>query len=282
MRVIYLDVLLALNFAMDYCILRAAAALSGKTVPFFRLSAAAGVGAVYAAGCMLFPMLCAGVLRIAVCVGMTSLAFSIHSIRQLVRKTLLVLLTAFVFGGCVFALEQLSGTSLSQNGVLVAPVSRKMLLIAAALAYGLSSIVFRNQAKEKRPYGETVRLACFGTIHEVYLLVDSGNTLCDPMTGRPVIILTRTAAARILPEEAQFLPLLLGTSNAAQLIQRAQQAGVCGWTLVSFQSVGGGGMMPCFHPNAVTREDGAAYDCMVAISGAGDICAGDYDGLIEP
>ena len=230
----------------------------------------------------MFPSLCAGVLRIAVCAGMSALAFSVHSIRQLVRKTLLVLLTAFVFGGCVFALEQLSGTSLSQDGVLVVPVSRKILLVSGALAYGLSGIVFRNQAKEKRPYGETVRLACFGTIQEVYLLVDSGNTLRDPMTGRPVLILTRTAAARILPEEVQFLPLLLGTGNAAQLVQRAQQAGIGGWTLVSFQSVGGGGMMPCFHPDAVTREDGAAYDSMVAISGAGDICSGDYDGLIEP
>ena len=282
MRVIYLDVLLALNFGMDYCILRAAAALSGKPVPFLRLCAAAGVGAVYAAGCIVFPSLCAGVLRIAVCAGMSALAFSVHSIRQLVRKTLLVMLTAFVFGGCVFALEQLSGTSLSQDGVLVVPVSRKILLVSGALAYGLSGIVFRNQAKEKRPYGETVRLACFGTIQEVYLLVDSGNTLRDPMTGRPVLILTRTAAARILPEEVQFLPLLLGTGNAAQLVQRAQQAGIGGWTLVSFQSVGGGGMMPCFHPDAVTREDGAAYDSMVAISGAGDICSGDYDGLIEP
>ena len=112
MRVIYLDVLLALNFGMDYCILRAAAALSGKPVPFSRLCAAAGLGAIYAAGCIVCPSLCAGVLRIAVCAGMAGIAFSIHSIRQLVRKTLLVLLTAFVFGGCVFALEQLSGTSL--------------------------------------------------------------------------------------------------------------------------------------------------------------------------
>lgn len=282
MRVIYLDVLLVLNFGMDYCILRAASALSGKNVSGFRLCAAAGMGAVYATGCILVPLLHAMVLRIAMCAGMAGVVFSIHSIRQLVRKTLLVLLIAFVFGGCVFALEQLSGTNLSQNGVLVVSVSRKVLLAAAALTYGLSGIVFRNQAREKRPYGETIRLACFGTIHEVHLLVDSGNTLRDPMTGRPVIILTRTSAARILPEELQFLPMLLGTGNAAQLIQRIQRAGITGWTLVSFQSIGGGGMMPCFHPDAVTREDGAAYDSMVAISGAGDICSGEYDGLIEP
>ena len=40
--------------------------------------------------------------------------------------------------------------------------------------------------------------------------------------------------------------------------------------------------MPCFRPDAVTREDGSAYDGMAAISGAGTICGGEYDGLIEP
>ena len=281
MRVIYLDVLLALNFCMDYCILRAASALGGRPCLMRRLAAAAAVGACYAAGCVLLPAMGALPLRLACCAGMAAIAFSVRHVRMLVRQTLLVLLVSFVFGGCVFALEQLSGTSLSAGGALYAPVSRKTLLVAAAFAYGLSGLVFRGKARENRPHGETVRLTFGGTVQECYLLVDSGNTLRDPMTGRPVLILTRAAAARLLPEELQFLPLLLGKDNAAELVQRAQQAGYTGWRLVSFQSVGGGGLLPCFRPDAVTREDGAAYDSMVAISGS-TVCAGEYDGLIEP
>lgn len=282
MGVIYLDVLLVLNFCMDYCILRAAAAISGRRSTFWRLCVAAGFGALYAGVCIVFPALSALPLRIAVCAVMAGAVFAVRSVGQLARKTLLVLLVTFVFGGCVFALEQMSGTRLSVDGTLYAPISRKTLLAAAALAYGISGIVFRNQAKEKRPYGETIRLTCYGNVQEVYLLVDSGNTLQDPMTGRPVLILTRAAALRILPEEVQFLPLLLGKDNAAELVRRARQTDTAGWRLISFQSVGGGGMMPCFHPDAVTREDGSAYDSMVAISGAGAICSGEYDGLIEP
>lgn len=282
MRVIYLDVLLALNFCMDYCILRAASALGGRSCPVWRLAAAAAAGAGYAAGCVLLPALSALPVRIACCAGMAATAFSVRSARMLVRQTLLVLLVSFVFGGCVFALEQLSGASLSAGGALYAPVSRKMLLVAAALAYGLSGLVFRGKAQENRPHGETVCVTVSGKMQEFYLLVDSGNTLRDPMTGRPVLILTRAAAARVLPDELQFLPLLLGRGNAAELVQRAQQTGAAGWRLVSFQSVGGGGLMPCFRPDAVTREDGSAYDGMAAISGAGTICAGEYDGLIEP
>lgn len=282
MRVIYLDVLLALNFCMDYCVLRAASAIGGRPCSVKRLCLASGLGAVYAAGSVLVPGLSAVPIRVMSCAVMAGTAFHVRSARRLLRQTLLVMLIAFVFGGCVLALEQLSGTTLLVEGALYAPVSRKVLLISAALAYGLSGIVFRNQARENRPHGETIRLTCGGKIQEVYLLVDSGNTLRDPVTGRPVLVLTRAAAMRILPEETQFLPLLLGKDNAAELVQRARQEGVTGWRLISFQSVGGGGMMPCFHPDAVTRENGSAYDSMVAISGGGAVCAGDYDGLIEP
>ncbi|WP_394272319.1 sigma-E processing peptidase SpoIIGA [Butyricicoccus sp.] len=282
MRVIYLDVLLVLNFCMDYCILRAASAIGGRPCPMWRLSLASGFGAAYAAGSVLVPALAALPVRLLSCAAMAGIAFSARGARRLLRQTLLVMLVAFVFGGCVTALEQVSGTVLSAGGALYAPVSRKALLVSAALAYGLSGIVFRNQARENRPHGETIRLSCGGKVQEVYLLVDSGNTLRDPVTGRPVFVLTRAAALRVLPEEVQFLPLLLGKDNAADLVQRAQQEGAGGWRLVSFRSIGGGGLMPCFRPDAVTREDGSAYDSLAAISGAGTICAGEYDGLIEP
>ena len=77
------------------------------------------------------------------------------------------------------------------------------------------------------------------------------------------------------------MPRELKQDNAAELVQQAQRSGLTGWRLVSFHSVGGGGLLPCFHPDAVRRADGTAYDCMTAISAA-DICSGEFDGLIEP
>ena len=168
-----------------------------------------------------------------------------------------------------------------QGGVLVAQVSRRVLFASALLAYGLSCFVFRNQAKSNRPRGERVSICCEGKQAQIFLLVDSGNTLCDPMTGKPVLLLTRDAAIRILPEQQRFVPRELKQDNAAELVQQAQSSGLTGWRLVSFHSVGGGGLLPCFHPDAVRRANGTAYDCMTAISAA-DICSGEFDGLIEP
>ena len=281
MRVVYLDVLFVLNFAMDYCILRCASALSGRPAAVWRLSLAAGFGALYAGGCVIFPVLSALPIRLASGAVMAGTAFSIRNGRLLVRQTLLVLLVTFVFGGITVALEQMSGVSLMQNGVLVVQVSRRVLFAAALLAYGLSCMIFRNQAKEHRPRGESVCIHCGEQRTQVFLLVDSGNTLRDPMTGKPVLLLTRDAAIRILPEQQRFLPERLKSDNAAELVQQARQQGVTGWQLLAFHSVGGGGLLPCFHPRAVVRADGTVYDCMAAVSVA-DICSGEFDGLIEP
>ena len=79
-------------------------------------------------------MLAALPVRLLSCAAMAGIAFSARGARQLLRQTLLVMLVAFVFGGCVTALEQVSGTVLSAGGALYAPVSRKALLVSAALA----------------------------------------------------------------------------------------------------------------------------------------------------
>ena len=65
MRVVYLDVLFALNFAMDYCILRCVSALSGRPAAVWRLSLAAGLGALYAGGCIVIPVLSTLPVRMA-------------------------------------------------------------------------------------------------------------------------------------------------------------------------------------------------------------------------
>ena len=156
MRVIYLDVLFALNFCMDFCILRAAAAFGGLRCCLKRMAAAAACGALYAAAGTAVPALSAVPLRVLSCVCMTAIAFDIRQKRLLLRSTLLVLLVSFVFGGCVTALQQWSHAIVWRDGVLYAQVSRAVLLGSALTAYGISAVVFRGQAEQNRAQGEPV------------------------------------------------------------------------------------------------------------------------------
>ena len=98
MRVVYLDSLAALNFCMDYCILRASAQFSGRPATGTRLTAAAGLGAAYAVLCVLVPVCAALPFRLIGVGGMSAMAFGIRQRAGWVRNTLTVLLISFVFG----------------------------------------------------------------------------------------------------------------------------------------------------------------------------------------
>lgn len=76
--VIYLDVLAAVNLAMDYLLLLATARIAGVFVPRMRLLIGAAVGAAYAV-CAVLPattFLQNGLCELAAGVGMVALVFA--------------------------------------------------------------------------------------------------------------------------------------------------------------------------------------------------------------
>ncbi|MGN1015026.1 MAG: sigma-E processing peptidase SpoIIGA [Butyricicoccus sp.] len=256
MQVVYLDVLAVLNFGMDYCVLRAAGQLSGRSTSGKRLTAASAVGAGYAVLCVLVPRCALAPLRL-ICAGlMSAMAFDCRRRAVWLRCTLTVLLVVFVFGGAVSALGALCGGDFYRNGVLTAPVSRTELLAAAICAYGLSAVVFRRRASADAPRTERVTIRAGGRTETVRLLCDSGNLLTDPSTGRPVLILTVQSAALYFPEA----------------VREAQPE------RIPFHTLGGDGKLGAFVPEDIRREDGSRYDAVVALSERS--LGAEYDGLI--
>ena len=256
MRVVYLDSLAALNFCMDYCILRASAQFSGRPATGARLTAAAGLGAAYAVLCVLVPVCAALPFRLIGVGGMSAMAFGIRQRAGWVRSTLTVLLISFVFGGGVSALSALCGANFYRGGVLIAPVSRTVLAAAAVISYLISAVVFRRQTAADAPRTERVTIRAGGRTGCVQLLCDSGNLLTDPLTGRPALILTKGTAQRLFPEAVQ----------SAQADR------------IPFDSLGGSGRMDGFLPEEIRREDGSRYEAVIALTTA--FLGADCDGLI--
>lgn len=256
MRVVYLDSLAALNFCMDYCILRASAQFSGRPSTGTRLAAGAGLGAAYAVLCVAVPMCGELPFRLIGVGGMSAMAFGIRQRAGWIRSTLTVLLISFVFGGGVSALSALCGANFYRSGVLVAPISRTVLVVSAALSYGISAVVFRRQTAADAPQTERVTIRAGGRTECVQLLCDSGNLLMDPLTGRPALILTKQSAQRLFPEA----------------VQSAES------DRIPFDSLGGSGWMEAFLPEEIRREDGSRYEAVIALTTA--FLGADCDGLI--
>ena len=98
---------------------------------------------------------------------------------------------SFGLGGGVFAVSLLGGRSLHlANGMLHAGVDLKIVLLAAAGCYAISSVLLRGVGRRNAMTGEVIpveinmheKQKCFTVLH------DTGNTLCDPVTGRGVLV----------------------------------------------------------------------------------------------
>ena len=147
-------------------------------------------------------------------------------------------------------------------------------LLAAALGYTLSGILLRGDAKHGSIRRDIRPLTiCFsGRERRVRVLEDTGHSLTEPVSGKPVLILCRGEAALLLND-----PL---DGDAAQQLTAlpAETAAHCG--LVPYRAVGTeSGLLLYFRPDRVLETDGTTLDCVCA-AGPPGFESGQYEGLI--
>ncbi|MCB6365196.1 sigma-E processing peptidase SpoIIGA [Intestinibacillus massiliensis] len=284
MEVVYIDVLAAINFAVDFLLLLATARLAGAYARRARLLAGAAAGAAYAVltafpipGVLLWPP-----VRLAVGLGMVRLAFGPQGRTALGKRFLLFLLVSFGFAGCTVALYLMTGTRLGHGGVYYFDVPFRVVAAACAISYVLSGLLFRGAAKHGAAHqtAEQVEIGLEGRRERFSLLYDTGNDLSDPLTGRPVVVLERRAAARLLPQELLFVCTGLADGDCAGLLPRIPEPWRGRFRLLPYRSLGNaGGMLLMLRPDTVQRQGGARYDAYVAIT-PDRIANGRYEGLI--
>ncbi len=283
MEVIYVDVLFALNFCIDYLLLGATAKLAGLYVRRYRLVTGALVGAGYAV-VTVFPIATALLwipMRFAVGGGMVYLAYGAQSTPQFIKRCLLFLLVSFGFAGCVSALYFATGTYLGQLGAYYMDVPLTVVLSACVLAYVLSGVLFRGTAKHGAVQDtlEVVEICFAGKQERFQMLLDSGNDLTDPISGKPVLVVERHALARILPTELLFLATASGSQDSAGLFSQIPRRYRKRFCLLPYHAVGTKeGMLLALRPECVLRK-GKSYDALVALTPY-PIAQGRYEGLI--
>lgn len=196
---VYADAVFVLNFSVNYLLLRASARLGGAAIRSKRMLCAALLGASYAVAVYLpgLRWLSAFPVKLLCAAGMLALSFGL-------RRSALRL--AAVFGGmtlalcgAVYGVELLRGGQLHYRAdALFYPVTFfSVLLTAAAVSLAcrllLPKLTFAADSilpVTLRLNGRTVRLSA---------LRDSGNTLCDPVSGESVLTVYWKAARSLFP-----------------------------------------------------------------------------------
>ena len=188
---IYIDTLFLLNAVIDYLLLLCSARLAGEPLARLRFGLGALLGGGYAVALFLPGMgfLYHPLCRLSVAVLMVLTAFSRS--RRLLRQVLIFFALACGFGGGVLAVSLLGGNGLTFGpGVFYSDIDVKIVLVSAAGCYAALSLLFRRWGQHSAARGELEPVKLWFLDRELTLtaLMDTGNTLTDPVTGQPVLV----------------------------------------------------------------------------------------------
>lgn len=201
---IYVDTLFLLNAVVDYLLLLASARLAGEPLRRLRFALGAVLGGLYAVAIFLpeCSFLSHPLCRAASALLMMVAAYG--GSRRLLRQGILFVALTCAFGGGVVAIGLMGGTGLSLGGgVFYSPMDLKMVLLSAAVCYLVVTMVFRRLGRHTASGGELARavLRLGERRVEFTALVDTGNTLTDPVSGRGVMVAEGEAARALFPRD---------------------------------------------------------------------------------
>lgn len=196
---VYADAVFVLNFSVNYLLLRASARLGGAAIRKRRLLCGALLGAVYAVSVYLpgLRWLTALPVKLLCAAGMLTAAFGCK--RSVLRLSAVFGGMTLVLCGAVYGVELLRGGQVRYRGdALFYPVTFfSLLLTAAAVSFACRLLLPKLAFAADSIVPVTLRLN--GRVIHLSALRDSGNTLCDPVSGEAVLTVYWQAVRSMFP-----------------------------------------------------------------------------------
>ena len=280
MTVVYVDSFVLLNLGVNYLLLACAGKLDGQPVHLGRCLLGAGVGAAYALLSLLPGWAFLGHPACKASGAVVMLLAAYGRSDRLLRVGGLFLVLSCAFGGGLLLLSMVRD-GMTDIGMLNPYLGMRGILIAAALSYGGLSLLLRGEFSHGGKGGELIPLTLSRGGRSVTLVAlrDTGNTLRDPITGRPVVVVEGEKIRALLPE----LPHLDGESlsDPVALLGDLEERGGLRFQLLPYRAVG----VDCGLLLAL-RMDRAEYgrvvcrNCLTALSPTAVSDGGNYSALI--
>lgn len=205
--IIYMDVFFVVNLIMDTLLLKMTAFLINPQTTFKRCLSGGCIGSFITCICICFSydhMLIHMFLSyIVVAVVMILVTFGKSSVLQIVKRSgLLYIITMFTGGVISFLYNNTYGGYLIQN-ILRGMYKNSINFVHMCLFTGLSYILFSIILNIKKKVGEKNNLVYVCICHKgemvfVKGLIDTGNSLDDPYTGKPVHIVEHKSMEELL------------------------------------------------------------------------------------
>ena len=201
-QTVYVDLLFAVNFCMDFQCFFLTARLLHRPFPLKRALLASALGALYACAALFLPAEGSAALATDLLVG--ALMCGIVFLPQEEKKWRFLIPFGLYFGvsavvgGVMSAVSQLF-SRLEYTPPASGGSSLSFFLLATL--GGLATFLW-GRLCQRRAKGKCVKLHLEYEGRELQLdaFVDSGNHLRDPVGGRPVVVIDRVVAGALLPQ----------------------------------------------------------------------------------
>lgn len=276
-QTVYLDLLFLINFSMDILALFLSARILHHPLRLFRLLAAGALGGVYACLALFLPV--SGWISVAadilVCflLGAVSFASRGHR-RELLVSSLTFTAVSMALGGIMTALFTLLNRldlpidTETSDGDGISVFLFAVLAAVSAIVTLLGGKFFASRSSKKTA---TVTVKVGEHICRLSALVDSGNLLREPVSGKPCVVVELSAFERILSDR-----FLRGVRSRryTDVVSSGEVKGIC---LVPTRTASGHGMLIAFRPERMTVDAGKGereVDAYVALCELGQSAMG--------
>ncbi len=292
--IIYAEYVFLENFIMNYFIL----SLTGKFAKFkskrIKFIMASSLGALYAF-VIFFPslhFLFSVLMKIACSMLIIIVCFTPYHFRDFFRLMGIFYLITLVFGGAGFALFYFNNfNGIISNGIFyIANISIKNIFISCGVAYILIQFSWgyiQNQLSREKILMD-VSIEINTKKADLRGIVDTGNSLTDPISKYPVMIVEYSAIKDILPIEIRDILLDSKIFNLDQIIAQLNGSSwVTRFRIIPYRALGTeNGMLIGFKPDNVLIYNDKYYkdikDIIVAIYNRNLSKTGDYRALLHP
>lgn len=230
--VIYADILIVINLIVNYLLLRAVTVILNSEHKPLRLLISSTAGGFFSLIIFVenIPVWINAIIKILFLSIMVLLAFKVRKVSDFLKYFAAFFLCNFAFAGIMLAVNILfsANAAIYKNGVVYFDINIFTLIAASVGCYFILSLISRftrNRMVNNLIYEITL---CYGGKNvSAKALLDTGNTLKDGFSGKPVIIAEMETAIKLMPENSDITHLK-------------------NFRLVPYATINSGGALPAF------------------------------------
>jgi len=293
-KYVYGDVLFLENVAMNYMILFSTAKLVRSNYNKLKLLAASALGALYSVFYYLpgYEYLYTWFLKILFSLFIVIVAFTPYKLKELIRLVSMFYIITFVFGGAAFGLYYIiSGIKHTYKDIFFFqnfPI--KLLLLSVTISYFIVrySWDYTIHRLRREKIISKANICLNGKKILVSALVDTGNSLNDPVSKLPVVVVEYSSVKDIIPHELKKI-FEENKENNINLIATvlSQSEWLTRFRLIPFKSLGtDNALMIGFKPDEFNiehnNENQIVKELIIGIYNRRLSGDGEYNALIHP